>query len=150
MKCLNGVTKMETDGNELFTRLMAELNEFTVQKLCGEIHGNHALDYVLVRAKQAGVHLIMRTPEDREAGLNLWYVNLETWKDYTRTLVFHWINKTDDLNNWAERTAELKHAGLTYGTFGIWLTKGTSKPRFSSFCTLAALEGFDLKWKVLK
>lgn len=141
---------MATDGNELFTRLMAELNEITVQKLCREIHGNHALDYVLVRAKQAGVHLIMRTPEDREAGLNLWYVNLETWKDYTRILVFHWINKTDDLNNWAERTAELKQAGLTYGTFGIWLTKGTSKPRFSSFCTLAALEVFDLKWKVLK
>ena len=142
--------KMETDGNELFTRLMAELNEITMQKLCGEIHGNHALDYVLIRAKQAGAHLIMRTPEDREAGLNLWYVNLETWKDYTRTLVFHWINKTDEFNNWAERTSELKHAGLTYGAFGIWLTKGTSKPRFSSFCTLAALEGFDLKWNVPK
>lgn len=140
-----------TDGNELFTRLMAELNEIIAAKqIPNGMRGNHALDYVLVHAKQAGVHLIMRTPEDREAGLNLWYINLETWKDYTRTLVFHWINKTDEFNNWAERTAELKHAGLTYGTFGIWLTKGTSKPRFSSFCTLAALEGFDLKWKVLK
>ena len=142
---------METDGNELFTRLMAELNAvITAKHMPNTLRGNHALDFILVHARQAGAKLIMRTPEDREAGLNLWYINLETWKDYTRTLVFHWINKTDEFNNWAERTSELKHSGLTYGTFGIWLTKGTSKPRFSSFCTLAAIENFALKWKAAK
>ena len=137
------------NSTQMFNRLMNELNDIMREKLCGEIHGNHAFDFVLVHAKQAGAKLIMREPEDIAAGRNLWFVNLETWKDYTRTLVFHWINKTDELNNWAERTAELKQAGLTYGVFGIWLTKGTSRPRFSSICALAALEGFEMKWKVL-
>ena len=143
---------MTEEALNLFRTKMEELNalvragNFPVKR---ELHGNHSLKMILNFAAMHDVKLLLREPEDIAAGNNLWYVNLKTWRDYTKILVFHWVNKSEERNNWQERVSELKRAGLTYNVFGYWLVKGNA-PMFTSFCSLAALEGFELKWKATK
>ena len=141
---------MNAKATELFQHLMDELNVAVRKKNpAAEIHGNHSMPMVLAFAEQHGVHLIVRDPEDVAANVNQWYVNLKTWQDYTKLLVFHWVNATEEKNNWQERTHYLRQAGLTYNSFGIWLVK-RRPPTFASLCCLAELEGFELKWKPVK
>lgn len=142
---------MTEEALNLFRTKMEELNcliragNTPVKR---ELYGNHSLKMILNFAAMHDVKLLLREPEDIAAGNNLWYVNLKTWRDYTKILVFHWVNKSEEKNNWQERVSDLKYAGLTYNVFGYWLTKGNA-PMFNSFCLLAALEGFELKWKAV-
>ena len=143
---------MTEDALNLFRTKMEELNALIRAgntPVKREIHGNHSMPMILNFAAMHNVKLLLREPEDIAAGNNLWYVNLKTWRDYTKILVFHWVNKSEEKNNWQERVSDLKRAGLTYNVFGYWLTKGNA-PMFTSFCSLAALEGFELKWKPVK
>ena len=143
---------MTEEALNLFRTKMEELNALIRAgntPVKRELHGNHSLKMILNFAAMHDVKLLLREPEDIAAGNNLWYVNLKTWRDYTKILVFHWVNKSEEKNNWQERVSDLKHAGLTYNVFGYWLTKGNA-PMFASFCSLAALEGFELKWKAIK
>ena len=143
---------MTEEALNLFRTKMEELNALIRAgntPVKREIHGNHSMPMILNFAAMHNVKLLLREPEDIAAGNNLWYVNLKTWRDYTKILVFHWVNKSEEKNNWQERVSDLKRAGLTYNVFGYWLTKGNA-PMFTSFCSLAALEGFELKWKPVK
>lgn len=143
---------MTEEALNLFRTKMEELNALIRAgntPVKREIHGNHSMPIILNFAAMHNVKLLLREPEDIAAGNNLWYVNLKTWRDYTKILVFHWVNKSEEKNNWQERVSELKRAGLTYNVFGYWLTKGNA-PMFASFCSLVALEGFELKWKTIK